>query len=185
MKSSPRISLKYSCHQDWDKMTPSKEGRFCDLCSKNVADFRYRSIPEIQHYTKGKEDLCGRFSLEQIEPDLISAEKIFFPVKKLVLIILSFISSEVAGKNLDPDFDTGTKITQTIHQKPLETQDFKDSDFQQSPFRENKIDIESNYTIEKNRKRFRRQLFFSRGFPFIHFRRKKIHYMGRYYHEES
>lgn len=173
MKNSPRIVLKYSCNQDWSEMKSSKDGRFCDRCQKNIIDFSHHSIKEIQNYSQGKENLCGAFSVSQLEPDLISAEKVFAPFKKYLLVILSFISYEIAGSKLDlkekhkteqsvlPDTNDKKNTKKTIP-KPISSDDKKYSEYNDCP-------PESRSSSKSHR------LYFSIRFPFLHFRKRRIY----------
>tara|TARA_B110000211_G_C14008203_1_gene521834 strand:+ start:117 stop:593 length:477 start_codon:yes stop_codon:yes gene_type:complete len=53
-------------------------GRFCDVCRKEVVDFRGKPVDEIYQFQKSiNDDVCGVFSPEQLDPNLI-------PIKKLI-----------------------------------------------------------------------------------------------------
>jgi hypothetical protein len=176
MKNSPRIVLKYSCNQNWVNMKPTKDGRFCDFCGKNIIDFSNHSIQEIQNYSKDKENLCGAFALEQLEPELVSAEKIISPLKKYLLVILSFINYEISGSNIVltekhkteqsilPDTNDKKNTKKTIP-KPITSEEKKYSEYNDCP-------PESHSTSKSHR------LYFSKRFPFIHFRKKRRIYPG-------
>lgn len=65
---SIQISLTQPCHEDWEKMTPREQGRFCDSCQKCVVDFTGFSDEELYRYIathKGR-NLCGRFNNTQL-----------------------------------------------------------------------------------------------------------------------
>lgn len=66
-----RIQINDPCHEDWSKMSPEEQGRFCQSCQKTVVDFRTKSRDEIQAYlaSKQKEDsrTCGRFYRHQLD----------------------------------------------------------------------------------------------------------------------
>lgn len=177
MKPSRRIVLDYACDQSLEDMKPTKEGHYCDFCKKNIIDFRHYSIKEIQNYSVGKENLCGRFTMKQLEPDLISPEELISPLKKYAAIILSFISIELAGA---PSSDTNKiKTTQTI--SPIQKAEFDSIEQIFSKISYDKSEIEIS-PIKEVSKKNRRRLYFSRRFPFIHFgRRMKIKTMGRFY----
>lgn len=59
-----------SCHENWDLMTPTAQGRFCGSCQKQVLDFSTKSLDEIKSFF-GKlpetEQVCGRFKDEQMK----------------------------------------------------------------------------------------------------------------------
>jgi hypothetical protein len=64
-----RISIENPCHEDWNRMTPETQGRFCNSCEKIVIDFSEMSDSEIlQFFNKPKtEKICGRFKSEQLK----------------------------------------------------------------------------------------------------------------------
>ena len=65
-----RISIENPCHEDWQKMTPESQGRFCQACEKTVVDFSKMSDAEILYYFSQPrtEKVCGRFRSEQLSP---------------------------------------------------------------------------------------------------------------------
>ncbi len=62
------IAIENPCHEDWNRMTPETQGRFCNSCEKIVIDFSEMSDSEIlQFFNKPKtEKICGRFKSEQL-----------------------------------------------------------------------------------------------------------------------
>jgi hypothetical protein len=70
MAKKPKIKLDIPnpCNENWDKMTPREQGRFCSQCSKHVVDFTKVSDKELLHYlTLAKGETCGRFNPEQLD----------------------------------------------------------------------------------------------------------------------
>lgn len=63
------ITIPEPCHQNWDKMTPNKNGHFCLSCSKTVVDFTSMLPDEIQHFfiQNQNENICGRFRKSQLD----------------------------------------------------------------------------------------------------------------------
>ncbi len=62
------ISIPKPCHEDWDKMKPAEQGRFCESCCKVVVDFTSKTTNEIIDFllSAGKETVCGRAYDEQL-----------------------------------------------------------------------------------------------------------------------
>lgn len=62
MERKYRITIPEPCHEDWDKMIPNDNGRFCESCSKNVVDFTTMLPEEIQHFfiLNQNKSICGR-----------------------------------------------------------------------------------------------------------------------------
>ncbi|WP_125722165.1 energy transducer TonB [Flavobacterium ustbae] len=69
METKPKIIIPKPCNEDWDKMTPNENGRFCLSCSKTVVDFSSMLPEEIKHYfdQHRNEKICGRFKESQID----------------------------------------------------------------------------------------------------------------------
>lgn len=62
MKESVQLTLSSPCHENWNAMTPTEQGRHCQACCKTVIDFTTmtdREIAEyILHYSAG--NTCAR-----------------------------------------------------------------------------------------------------------------------------
>jgi TonB-dependent SusC/RagA subfamily outer membrane receptor len=63
------LHINEPCTQDWDKMTPASQGKFCNNCSKIVFDFTSATDNEIiKHIEKIKgEEFCGKFEEHQLD----------------------------------------------------------------------------------------------------------------------
>lgn len=87
----PFISIPKPCHEDWDKMHPNNEGKFCNSCSKTVVDFTKMSKEEIHRYFKQKsgENTCGHFYASQLEESIIQKPSVFKRVNYFAAIALS------------------------------------------------------------------------------------------------
>jgi len=67
MKKSIQIQIPEPCHENWDKMNASAQGRFCNACSKVVVDFSMMSDKEVLNYiSKASNKICGRVSDDQL-----------------------------------------------------------------------------------------------------------------------
>ncbi len=98
-----KISIPKPCNENWNSMSPDKNGRFCNSCNKTVIDFTKMNNPEIQKYfteNSDKEKICGHFKLNQIESEeSIKYDKLrtrfnrikIKPIKKLALFSLSLV----------------------------------------------------------------------------------------------
>lgn len=71
MKRSIQISIPTPCHENWQQMTAVDKGKFCASCEKKVFDFTNSSDREIASELKNTENACGRFSITQIDRDLV------------------------------------------------------------------------------------------------------------------
>ena len=63
-----KIYIPEPCGEDWDKMTPNRQGAYCKVCAKTVVDFSGKSDEEIKLFllenTQNK--ICGRFMVNQL-----------------------------------------------------------------------------------------------------------------------
>lgn len=72
MTTDKNIRMTFICGQDWAAMTPTENGRFCEMCRKEVYDFTTKSVQSIDSLRLEKgEGLCGRFNIEQVDRTLI------------------------------------------------------------------------------------------------------------------
>lgn len=84
------ISIPKPCHEDWNKMNPNTEGKFCNSCSKTVVDFTNMSKDEIHAYFKQKsgENTCGHFYASQLEESKVQKPSLFKRVNYFATIML-------------------------------------------------------------------------------------------------
>lgn len=76
MSKSVQIHIPQPCHENWQKMTPKEQGRFCGSCQKTVVDFTAMSDKELLDYisnTSGQRS-CGRFSNDQLNRTISAAK---------------------------------------------------------------------------------------------------------------
>lgn len=62
-----KINIPDPCNQDWKKMTPNGNGRYCDTCKMTVVDFTKMSLDEIKNHLLNNSYVCGRFDCSQVE----------------------------------------------------------------------------------------------------------------------
>ncbi|MBZ4036175.1 energy transducer TonB [Flavobacterium sp. 17A] len=69
MERNLKITIPEPCQENWDKMTPNENGRFCLSCSKTVIDFTTMLPEEIKHFfiQNENEKVCGRFRKSQLD----------------------------------------------------------------------------------------------------------------------
>jgi hypothetical protein len=73
MKTQTHLHIAAPCHQDWNAMTPTEKGRFCESCASQVIDFTALTDHQVLAYlanANGK--VCGRFNEEQLDRALHS-----------------------------------------------------------------------------------------------------------------
>ncbi len=63
-----QLNIPEPCHQDWQQMTPTEQGRFCNACAKQVVDFSMMTDTQVLNYFLNKKDekVCGRAYPDQL-----------------------------------------------------------------------------------------------------------------------
>lgn len=75
MRKSLHLQVPEPCHENWNKMTPNEQGRFCLSCSKTVVDFSMMTDKELLNYfSTASQHVCGRFSDDQLNKDIKATE---------------------------------------------------------------------------------------------------------------
>ena len=73
MKQKIQLQIPEPCHENWNSMTPTQQGRFCLSCQKEVIDFSVMTDKEIlQYISTASEKTCGRIGSQQLNRDLIA-----------------------------------------------------------------------------------------------------------------
>jgi hypothetical protein len=99
--------MENSCTQNWQTMLPIPQGKFCQSCSKPVRDFQAWSRTDILAYYQKHPQACGRFRVEQIDPDLLPltvVTKRF--AKPFVLICLALVLNKACSAQSKQQPDT-------------------------------------------------------------------------------
>jgi len=68
-----QLSIPEPCHENWDAMTPTQQGRYCNACAKEVVDFSSMSDSEVLGYFTRKkkvDQVCGRAYPDQLDRDI-------------------------------------------------------------------------------------------------------------------
>jgi hypothetical protein len=103
-----RISIPEPCNENWDQMTPKKNGRHCASCNKVVKDFTGMTDQEIVEYLLKNTSVCGRLNSIQLNKSILY----FKPVKYTKYHWPSVATFIIAGM-----FVISPSIAQTIPQK--------------------------------------------------------------------
>ena len=63
------LSIPQPCTENWNKMTPRTQGRYCQSCEKTVIDFTSMTDAQLLNYFSQlkSEKVCGRVLPEQLE----------------------------------------------------------------------------------------------------------------------
>lgn len=62
------LHIKEPCSANWQDMSPSQQGKFCQECQKEVVDFTNFSTHQIQEFFQKEQGrVCGRFEKGQLD----------------------------------------------------------------------------------------------------------------------
>lgn len=77
-----QLSIPEPCHENWQNMTATQQGRFCNACAKEVIDFSMMTDREVLNYFTAltHEKVCGRALPSQLERTIAMPKE---PKKKL------------------------------------------------------------------------------------------------------
>jgi hypothetical protein len=123
MKSKKmNITISQPCMEDWQKMTPEKQGKFCDTCAKSVIDFSQQSMADIKTYFQENQGqkVCGRFSKVQL--DLINTQtpKASPSWKTLLATFAGFLAVGSLNSCDIPSTQAASSYHQPYEKEPLE-----------------------------------------------------------------
>jgi CarboxypepD_reg-like domain/Secretion system C-terminal sorting domain/Carboxypeptidase regulatory-like domain len=97
-----QLSIPEPCHQNWDKMNPTEQGRFCNACAKQVVDFSNMSDTQVLNYfsTLKDEKVCGRAYPDQLERAITvpreTKKRLFWYWNYITMLFLFFSKSNNA-----------------------------------------------------------------------------------------
>jgi hypothetical protein len=75
MQKRTSLYIPTPCHEDWNKMTPTQQGKFCGSCNKHVVDFSLMSDQQILSFlSRQSGKLCGRFDADQLQRPLVETK---------------------------------------------------------------------------------------------------------------
>jgi hypothetical protein len=97
-----QLSIPEPCHQNWDNMNPTEQGRFCNACAKQVVDFSTMSDTQVLNYftTLKDEKVCGRAYPDQLERAITMPaapkKRLFWYWNYITMLFLFFSKSNTA-----------------------------------------------------------------------------------------
>jgi hypothetical protein len=169
----PNKRLTFKCDQDIDRMPTTKEGKYCQLCKKTVIDFTDKTYQQFLDITKDKIHYCGIYYEEQIED--IYPINLNFRKPKLIATFLTAILGLSSSTILAQD-----KIKPKTEQSPIDTSDqenivINDTSDNTSEKKCSALEKARKHKIIETQGRI---IYFSKKFPFIKSRKKRIRLAG-------
>lgn len=75
MPKQIQITIPEPCQEKWEEMTPTQQGAYCQVCSKNVVDFTTKTENEIYEIvTNAEDELCCRLTSFQLQQPIRKTE---------------------------------------------------------------------------------------------------------------
>ncbi|MGV6828098.1 MAG: carboxypeptidase-like regulatory domain-containing protein, partial [Flavobacteriales bacterium] len=102
MKKTIKIQIPEPCHENWYQMTPTEQGKFCKVCTKEVLDFTQITDEDLVKKVMQGNKLCGRFKASQLDRELKFERKTGISVAPLAasfLLPLTMLATNPSNKN--------------------------------------------------------------------------------------
>ena len=105
MPNNINLQIADPCHENWNTMTATEQGRYCQSCQKTVTDFSMMTDKEIlSHLSKRDADVCGRFTVDQLDRTLIGEHKKKFSWAYVWnFVIATFLTVNYASAQQTPE----------------------------------------------------------------------------------
>ncbi|MGZ4033416.1 MAG: hypothetical protein ACXVPU_02235 [Bacteroidia bacterium] len=166
--------MNFICDQNWNAMRSSANGRHCDICKKEVIDFRNKSLAEVNKLEKG---VCGIFLPEHVEDGLIPIKLNFISkTKYYVATIATLIGLESHTLRAQDQKELRAKTEIVADDKSQNKSDLSYEETDSSKYDENDTDQLSPPDTKDFMRIGRRYFYWSKRFPFI--RSRKEGWMG-------
>lgn len=113
-----QISIPQPCHEDWSKMTPTQQGRFCNACQKCVVDFTTFTDRQLYEFLNKYKDqyICGRTYTNQLNRNIYPKERPYkhYINKFFIAIGTAILTAELPSKSLFAQ----TPYEQAVYEQP-------------------------------------------------------------------
>jgi len=166
--------MKFVCDQDWDAMPAAGCGKFCDQCQKEVKDFTSYSKAEVSRDLARNPNQCGRFKIEQVDPDIIAPLKVPFPRQMSVYLasVLMLLGAKTAfsQETVPHPMVQVEKVTDRADRPDCH----EEWEMPQHVCHENCGCVTAEEPQKTKRYKRKKRLYTSWSFPFISFRRPLV-----------
>ncbi len=136
-----KVNIPKPCQEDWNKMIPNEEGRFCKICNLSVVDFTEMSTEEIQMYflQRNRKEVCGYYHQRQTNVsvssftqsiarihEMVEKKFRFKPLRISALFLIGLVMTIIGcetntkGKQLLQEKDASQKHQDTLKPNKVE-----------------------------------------------------------------
>lgn len=71
MRKKINIQIAEPCNENWEEMTTTERGAFCNSCERDLFDFTKMTDIELVHFfTKNTDNVCGRYKENQLNRNI-------------------------------------------------------------------------------------------------------------------
>ncbi|MDB5281859.1 MAG: hypothetical protein JWO06_934 [Bacteroidota bacterium] len=115
MAKQIQITIPKPSHENWNEMTPNRQGVYCKACAKNVIDFTTKTENEIyETLVNSNGTTCGRFHLHQIQRPVRKTElnNSLFNWKAIAASLATLISAQQTFADSVSPSDTASAFYQ-------------------------------------------------------------------------
>lgn len=119
-----QLSIPEPCHENWQNMTATEQGRFCNACAKEVIDFSAMTDTQVLNYFNNltHEKVCGRALPEQLDRVISRPE----PPKKKLFWYWNYVAMFLLFFTRGSQADAQTCAKQTTELSPQNNPGAKD-----------------------------------------------------------
>lgn len=104
--------LTSPCTKQWDELTSSANGRYCESCEKHIVDLSEKSDRELIEFFKNKEDkVCGRLLASQLNRTLVDSQQRLGWQWMMPLAVGAMFLSPAKANELKPVVEQGNSLT--------------------------------------------------------------------------
>ncbi|MBC5863577.1 carboxypeptidase-like regulatory domain-containing protein [Flavobacterium turcicum] len=68
-----KLEIPKPCHADWNSMSATNQGKFCESCKKEVINFELLTNAQILSKVSNNTSVCGRLSKNQINSEFTNS----------------------------------------------------------------------------------------------------------------
>ncbi len=163
---SQKIKLSYSCRQDWDTMSLSSKGKYCDSCQHDVVDLSAMNFNQIQRTLSNLEKgACVNIPEAYAEQEKTIEFSISQEIKQLALAAsLTGAVLSIPAQTSEPTQIESASVLSAdsikLNQDPTELITYSVS----------KGSSQTSSNVVRDPIKRRKKLFLNRRFPFVHYR---------------
>jgi len=119
------IQISYDCPESVSDMPKTECGLYCKTCSKDIYDFRGKSIDEISKIRLEDPTIsCGVFDKEVASADTRTTVQNFFRIAFAAIFVLGFNASTLFSQSID-NLDSSVQYTEVQAEQALVTGEIK------------------------------------------------------------